>query len=88
MAIEPWSKANERGLARYVDPERVKLRLGVSRYDLARQPDGVRRIVEAIYDGLLGAHIRYAPGKVFSGSKPTADSQPGGNTGKGRRKDL
>src|SRR5271165_470646 len=65
MGFEAWSKANERDLARYVDPERVQLRLGVNRYDLARQPDGIRRIVEAIYDGLLGAHIRYAPEKYF-----------------------
>jgi len=57
MDFEPWSKANERDLARHVDAERVKLRLGVNRYDLSSQPDGIRRIVEAIYNELLGAQI-------------------------------
>lgn len=58
MDIEALSKANERDLARHVDPERVRLRLGVYRYDLASQPHGMRCIVEAIYSQLLRAQSR------------------------------
>jgi hypothetical protein len=65
MALGIWSKANERDLAWYVDSERVKLRLDVIRYDLSRQPDGIRHIVEAIYNEFLRAQIRYAPEKYF-----------------------
>jgi hypothetical protein len=63
--LQPWSKANERDLARHVDSEKVKLRLRVNRHDLATQGDGIRRIVEAIYNELVGAQIRYAPEKYF-----------------------
>lgn len=48
--MEPWSKADERGLARYVTPELVRyLPLAVNRTDQLTQPDGPRQVVAAIY---------------------------------------
>jgi hypothetical protein len=44
MGLEP-SQSERTGLARYADSERIKLRLDVNRYDLARQLNGIRRIV-------------------------------------------
>ncbi len=56
-----WSKVDERGLARFVTPDAVTLlRLPVNRLDLAAEPEGRRRLVEAIYGALLAKQIRYA----------------------------
>lgn len=50
MSWEPWSKADERGLARYVTPELVRyLPLSVNCTDQLTQPDGPRQVVAAIY---------------------------------------
>jgi hypothetical protein len=64
MSWEPWSKADERGLARYVLPSAVEgLRLPQNRLDLAQQRDGRPRLTKAIYETLLEQEIRYAPEK-------------------------
>ena len=59
MAWEPWSRADSRGLARYVTRE-ASLAIGLSRYDVMGQKDERRRVIQAIYDALVQKSIRYA----------------------------
>jgi len=57
-----WSKFDERGLARFVLPQAARwIRLPFNRADVLTQPDGRRKLVEAIYTTLLDSGIRYAP---------------------------
>jgi hypothetical protein len=57
----PWSRVDDRGLARYVTPLAQRwLPLPISRFDAAAHPDPCRTIAAAIYDALGAAKIRYA----------------------------
>jgi hypothetical protein len=61
MSWEPWSRKNPNNLVRYVTPLANRwLPLDRSGFDLERQPDGRRRLVEAIYNALLEKQIQYA----------------------------
>lgn len=57
-----WSKANEKDIAKFVNGDAVKLldKLGVNRFDLSHDPEGRRKLVEAIYKALVDRDIRYA----------------------------
>ncbi|WP_162002659.1 HEAT repeat domain-containing protein [Streptomyces sp. CB01881] len=60
-AWQPWPRANERELVRFVTPRANRwLPVEVSRYDLSHQPDRCRDVAAAIYDALSGRNIRYA----------------------------
>jgi len=61
MYWEPWSKVDDRGLARFVTPEATRwLALDISRFDITGQPDERRLLVEAIYNELVKKNIHYA----------------------------
>jgi len=62
MSWEPWSRQDEKGLARYVSPEAKRwLPLEVNAFDIERQQEGGRRrLVEAIYNALLAKGVQYA----------------------------
>ena len=61
---EPWSKAVPRILTRYVTPEAVQVcQLIKGRDDILDQPDGRRKLLEALYDALTKVEISYAPEK-------------------------
>jgi hypothetical protein len=61
MEWQPWPRADERGLARYVTPLAKRwLPLNVSVFDLAREADGRRKVIAALYDALLQQQVRYA----------------------------
>lgn len=69
---EPWSKYDEKGLARYVVPDAAakaaELRLDLSRFDAEQQPSGRRLIAGELYRQLTAranpiryAHEKYHP---------------------------
>lgn len=69
---EPWSKYDEKGLARYVVPDAAakaaELRLDLSRFDAEQQPGGRRLIAGELYRQLTAranpiryAHEKYHP---------------------------
>jgi hypothetical protein len=73
MSWKPWSRVDDRGLARYVTPEAKRwLALDVSRFDLGENPEGRRRVVQAIYEALVAKEIRYALEEYH----PSAAQQP------------
>ena len=61
MSWEPWSRRDEKGLARYVSPEAKRwLPLEENAFDVERQEGGRRRLAKTIYDALLAKGVRYA----------------------------
>jgi hypothetical protein len=73
MSWDPWSRVDDRGLARFVTPEANRwLALDISRFDTTGQPDQRRLLVEAIYNALLKKDIRYA----FEQYHPAESLQP------------
>ncbi|MHC1767448.1 MAG: PQQ-binding-like beta-propeller repeat protein [Verrucomicrobiia bacterium] len=60
MRWKPWSKYDEKGLARYVTPEAARwLALDVNPLDLRSRMDGRRDLVQAIYKKLASSGIKY-----------------------------
>jgi HEAT repeat protein len=57
-----WSKADKHQLASFVNPEVICLfdKLTINTFDANRNSEGRKAIVEAIYQGLLDRHIKYA----------------------------
>jgi len=59
MAWE-WSKVDEKGLARFVTAEAIRLvTLPINRQDLTHHSKNRRRIVEAIYNALAAKGVKY-----------------------------
>ena len=72
MAWE-WSKVDEKGLARFVTAEAVRLvTLPINRQDLTHHSNNRRRIVKAIYNALAAKGVKYTPEKYH----PSAALQP------------
>lgn len=57
-----WRKADEKGLAKFINEDAVKLldKLPVNRFDLLQDWDSRRELVKTIYDRLVSKDIRYA----------------------------
>lgn len=76
MTWEPWSRIDDRGLARFVTSEAKRwLALDVSRFDVGEDR---RQIVEAIYNALVEKNIRYAledyhPSEALQPIRPPAE---------------
>ena len=61
LAWPPWSRMDDRGLARFVTPQASRwLALPISRFDEASELDQRRIMARAIYDALKDRDIRYA----------------------------
>ncbi|MEP7054110.1 MAG: NB-ARC domain-containing protein [Actinomycetota bacterium] len=61
MTWPPWSRNDPQGLARFVTPEARKwLTLNVRAFDTEPTREGRLGVVQAIYDSLVAAEIRYA----------------------------
>jgi hypothetical protein len=72
MAWE-WSKVDEKGLARFVTAEAVRLvTLPINRQDLTHHSNNRRQVVEAIYNALAAKGVKYTPEKYH----PSAALQP------------
>jgi hypothetical protein len=64
MTWDPWSQADERGLARYVIADAVQeIHLRENRLDLAQQRDGRCQLIQSIYNALLEKKVHYSPEK-------------------------
>ena len=78
LAWPPWSRMDDRGLARFVTPQASRwLALPISRFDEASELDQRRIIAQAIYDALKDRDIRYALEEYHpSGGLQTVRSPP------------
>ncbi|MCH9647687.1 MAG: NACHT domain-containing protein [Deltaproteobacteria bacterium] len=96
MPWPPWPKADEKGLARYVNPRAAQSASQIAapnRLDLGGLPEGRRRLVEFLYDSLAEgeAPIQYAREKFHFHDQEQLLRPPGeilGPPGEGTCLDL